>query len=72
MLQEPRKTGVIKWFDPVKGFGYITLDHGAEIFCHETQIAVGDELMKGDRVECTHALGKDGRSYARDIVVLDK
>lgn len=33
--------GVVKWFDPKKGYGFITYDENEEIFVHFTSI-IGD------------------------------
>lgn len=30
--------GVVKWFDEIKGYGYIQADNGQEIFVHFTEI----------------------------------
>lgn len=37
--------GVVKWFDPVKCYGFITGDDGKDVFVHQSNI-----LMKGFRL----------------------
>jgi len=37
--------GIVKWFDPVKGYGFITGDDGKDAFVHQSNI-----LMKGFRL----------------------
>jgi CspA family cold shock protein len=45
----------VKWFDSSKGFGFITLDSGAEVFVHFSGIDGADgeykSLAEGERVE---------------------
>ena len=36
--------GTVKWFDPVKGYGFIVGDDGKDVFVHQSNI-----LMKGFR-----------------------
>jgi len=31
-------TGIVKWFDTKKGFGFIRSDDGSKVFIHYTQI----------------------------------
>ena len=49
-----REGGVVKWFDPTKGFGFIIRDAGGDVFVHRRSIrsdGTGDrELREGSRV----------------------
>jgi len=45
-------SGVVKWFDESKGFGFIKSDDGEDVFVHHTGIS-GDgfrKLAEGQRV----------------------
>ena len=39
------QNGTVKWFDAVKGYGFIVGDDGQDVFVHQSNI-----LMKGFRV----------------------
>ena len=49
-----REGGVVKWFDPTKGFGFIIRDAGGDVFVHRRSIrsdGTGDrDLREGARV----------------------
>lgn len=47
-----RTTGVVRWFDGSKGFGYINAEGGEDVFVHYTAISGQDAplLMEGDQV----------------------
>ena len=38
------QNGTVRWFDPVKGYGFIGGDDGNDVFVHQSNI-----LMKGFR-----------------------
>ena len=47
-------TGVVKWFNQKKGFGFIEMDGtGAEVFLQSSKIEQGGDraMAEGDRVE---------------------
>ena len=56
-------TGMVKWFDPKKGYGFITQDNGDDVFVHWRQIVATDSfktLQDGDRVEFEVVKGDKG------------
>lgn len=48
-----RKSGIVKWFNASKGYGFIQRDSGGDVFVHYTNIlGVGfRSLDEGQRVE---------------------
>lgn len=67
-----RTTGVVKWFNAEKGFGFIVRDDGeSDVFCHHTAIqAEGFKtLEEGAKVEFDVVAGKKGPA-AENVVTL--
>ena len=58
-------TGIVKWFDAAKGFGFITPeDGGKDVFVHHSAIVGGGykSLDEGQRVEFSIEMGQKGPS----------
>lgn len=55
------KTGVVKFFNDTKGFGFIKDDtSGEEVFVHITGVASGVKLRENDKVSFDEKDGKKG------------
>lgn len=63
-------TGTVKFFNAEAGFGYISREHGDDVFVHVSNVeSEGDEpLAEGQRVEFDIAPGRKG-DEARDVRV---
>ena len=63
------KTGVVKWFNSEKGFGFITVDGGEDVFVHFSAIQ-GDgykSLDEGQKVEFEVVKGDRGAQAANVV-----
>lgn len=60
--EAPRETGIVKWFNSSKGFGFITRDSGEDIFVHFRAIrGEGHRVLRdGQRVEFAISEGDKG------------
>ena len=53
-------TGVVKFFNPNKSFGFITGDDGKEYFVHESGLKEGVSITEGDKVSFEVVQGDKG------------
>jgi CspA family cold shock protein len=50
-MSSGRKSGVVKWYNEAKGYGFITPeDGGADIFMHVSALADDMDIAEGDKV----------------------
>lgn len=67
-----RESGVVKWFNNSKGYGFIQRDQGGDVFVHYRTIR-GDgyrSLEESQRVEFSVTTGKKGLQ-AEDVTVVE-
>ena len=66
-----RETGVVKWFNGSKGYGFISRDSGDDVFVHFSAIQAGGfrTLEEGQRVEFTVEQSPKG-PQASNVTVL--
>lgn len=69
------KTGMVKWFNSAKGYGFITPDEaGDDCFVHVTAIQSSGykQLIENQRVQFEMEEGRNGKLVACNIHVLEE
>lgn len=64
--------GTVKWFNPDKGFGFISPDEGGEdLFVHFSEIKSEGfkTLDEGAKVEFDVGTGREGKKQAQNVRV---
>ena len=66
-----RSTGTVKWFNDAKGFGFITLESGEDVFVHYSAIQGNGfrSLPEGAHVEFDLNQGPKGLQAANVVAV---
>ncbi|MCZ6860484.1 MAG: cold-shock protein [Alphaproteobacteria bacterium] len=66
--------GTVKWFNPVKGYGFIEPTEGSQdVFVHISAVerAGLDGLREGQKIQFEVVPGRDGKTSADNLVALD-
>jgi cold shock protein len=66
-MTEERVSGIVKWFNAQKGFGFIQREGAPDVFVHQNEIQ-GDgyrELTEGEQVTFVVTQGQKGLQASR-------
>jgi CspA family cold shock protein len=65
------QTGTVKWFSPEKGYGFISVDGGKDVFVHYSAIAGNGfrSLQEGQKVQFEIVEGRKGPQAANVTVI---
>ena len=63
--------GTVKFFNRMKGYGFINGDDGKAYFVHNTGLKEGTEIDEGDRVSFKIVEGDKGQK-AEEVEKIDK
>ena len=68
------ETGTVKWFSPIKGYGFIVpADGSKEAFVHVSTVerAGLTSLSEGQRIEYELQRGRNNKAAAQNLKVVD-
>ena len=67
-------TGIVKWFNSTKGYGFIAPEGGSnDVFVHISAVEASDlnGLNEGDRIEFEETTDRRGKSSATNLKLAD-
>ena len=67
-MNSAAKTGTVKFYNPSKGYGFIQITEGDDIFFHISDLAMNcDDPVKGDSVSFVRSASRDGKPRAINV-----
>ncbi len=72
-MRQDVKTGIVKWFNATKGYGFIQPESGgADAFVHISAVerAGLQSLNEGQRVQYELVAGRNGKSSAENLTLV--
>jgi cold shock CspA family protein len=67
IMTSTRKTGTIKIWKDDRGYGFLRTEDRRDIFVHISHWVENEAPRKGDRVSFTEDVGRDQRTFARQV-----
>lgn len=69
-----RNKGIVKWFNKERGFGFIVMEDGKDIFVHYKNLNMEGfkELKDGQKVEFNIETDNNNRTKAVNVTVVNK
>lgn len=71
-MSEQLETGIVKWFNDEKGYGFVARDNGDDVFVHFTAINSDGRrtLLEGQNVSFEVVSGQKG-PQAENVTLID-
>lgn len=69
-MRKSMAVGTVKWFNPEKGYGFISQDDGEDLFVHYSEIQMDGfrTLEEGAAVSFDVTTGQNGKLQASNVV----
>jgi cold shock CspA family protein len=70
-MNAERQTGIIKTWKEDRGYGFLRTEDHRDVFVHISQWVENEQPRKSDRVSFIEDVGRDQRTFARQVTRVD-